>query len=850
MRRTALLICGVLLALPSTLGATEPARAGEYVHETFQTPHPYPSSGAAELRLTWSDQIVYPGATYLSLHFARFELADGDMVIVRSPDDTQKWVYRGRGRRDLGVIDGGFFATHIRGDSAVVDLYTAGEASSYGYLIDYYGRGYSPDEIAIMWALGIGEKANVPDPAGWGESICTTDDSREAKCYQDSEPEAYDKARSVARLLLSGSAHCTGWLVGSAGHLMTNEHCIGSQSELDNIDFEFMAEGATCQTNCASTLACPGLIEASGGALVTLDAALDYSLVVPDTSAGGGTNLPDTYGYMRLRQTGAVLNERIYHPQHPAGWGKRFGMESSYVEDVNLGGYCYATGLDEEPCSGGPGDVGYWTDTQGGSSGSPVLGYSDHKVVAIHHCRGNADCVTGNPVTDDRNRGVPIDAIITDLGALLPPGAVCDAFAGPAALAAVPVGDNRVDLVWDAVPGTDVSYRVYRAVGACPQPAFERIASDLTTTSYSDMSVSGGTTYAYRVTAFKGDLGCESDPSLCDDATATGLCTWPPDFGGVTSVVNQQTADCGIGLEWSSATLHCGSEVVYNVYRSEAGGFVPGPDSLLASCVSGTSYLDSSVATGVEYFYVVRAEDDSGNGSGPCNGGNEEGNLEELSAMATGPDTLFFADDMESGPDNWTTNGTGGSAWTLTTTSSHSPTYAWFCADENFVKDQRLVTAAAADLTTVPSGRLLFWHRYGLESNWDGGVLEYSVDAGTSWHDILAGDGGMIPANPDRFLQGGYTGALNSSGNPLGGRQAWSGAALTWGEVIVDLTDFAGEMVLLRWRLGCDSSVSDVGWWVDDVSVLQGSECTGAVGLPFADGFESGDWSRWSAFVP
>jgi hypothetical protein len=835
----------------AAIDATEPARIGEVVHEVFQTPHPYPASGAAEPRLTWSDQVVYPGATYISLHFARFELAAGDEVVVRSPDGTQRWVYRGRGRRDLGVVDGGFFATHIRGDSAIVELYSAGSTNAYGYQIDYYGRGYSPDEIAMMWALGIGAKANVPDPTGVGESVCTTDDTREAKCYQDSEPEAYDKARAVSRLLVSGSALCTGWLVGSAGHLMTNEHCISSQGELDSIDFEFMAEGATCQTNCSIPPYCPGIIEASGGTFVTDDAALDYALVVPDTSVGGGTNLPDTYGYMRLRQTGAVINERIYHPQHPAGWGKRFGMESSYVEDVTLGGYCYATSLSEEPCSGGPGDVGYWTDTQGGSSGSPVLGYSDHKVVAIHHCRGNSDCVTGNPNTDDRNRGVPIDAIIADLGSLLPPGAVCDPFAGPATMSASPAGDNRVDLVWDAVAGTSISYQVYRTVGACPQPAFERIATGLTATSYSDTTVSGGTTYAYRVTAFRGDLGCESDPSNCDDATATGLCTWPPDFGGVTSVVNQQTADCGIGLGWSAASLHCGAGVVYNVYRSESGGFVPGPDSLLASCVSGVSYLDSSVASGVRYYYVVRAEDDSGNGSGPCGGGNEEDNLEELSALPTGPDEVLFADDMEAGPGNWTTGGSGGTPWTLVTSSSHSPSHAWFCADVASVADQRLITATAADLSSAPSGRLSFWHRYDLESSYDGGVLEYSVDAGTSWYDILAGTGGTIPANPDRFLQGGYTSTISSSyQNPLGGRQAWSGAATSWAEVIVDLTDFAGEMVLLRWRLGCDSSVSDVGWWVDDVSVLQGSECASVVGLPFTDGFESGDWSRWSGAVP
>lgn len=851
MRRTALFTCCVLILVAPQLRATEPARVGEYVHETYQTPHPYPSSGADEPMLTWSDRVVYPGATYISIHFARFELAGGDSVVVRSPDGEQKWVYRGQGRQNLGVADGGFFATHIRGDSAIVELYTAGGSQSYGYLIDYYGRGYSDDEIEMMWAAGIGDKANVPDPEGWGESICTTDDTREAKCYQDSEPDAYEEGRAVARLLLYGSANCTGWLVGSAGHLMTNAHCIGSQSELNNSDFEFMAEGDTCQTNCASTLACPGVIEASGGTLVGVDSSLDYSLVIPDTSTGTGTNLPEAYGYLQLRATGAVLNERIYHPQHPAGWGKRFGMESSYIEDVNLGGYCYATSLNEVPCTGGPGDVGYWTDTQGGSSGSPVLGYSDNKVVAIHHCQGSAGCTTGNPSYDTHNRGVPMDAIITDLGDLVPPGAVCDQFDGPATLTATPAGDNRIDLSWDAVAGTDITYRVFRAVGACPQTDYELIASDLSTTSYSDTTVSGGTTYAYYVSAYKSGEGCESDPSPCDDATATGLCIWPPDFEGVTSAVNQQTTDCGIGLEWSPASLHCGSSVVYNVYRSDMPGFTPGPATMVASCVTGTSYLDDDVASGIDSFYVVRAEDDSGNGTGPCGGGNEDGNLVELSARATGPDTVFFADDMESGPDNWTTDGSGGTPWALTTTSSHSPSHAWFCPDVSSIADQRLVTVAAADLTTAASGRLHFWHRYDLESTYDGGVLEYSTNGGTTWYDILAGNGGSIPANPDRFVDGGYTSTISTSyQNPIGGRQAWSGSATTWAEVIVDLTDFAGEMVLLRWRLGCDSSVSDVGWWVDDVTVLQGSPCDGSAGLPFADGFESGDWSRWSAATP
>ncbi len=52
--------------------------------------------------------------------------------------------------------------------------------------------------------------------------------------------------------------------------------------------------------------------------------------------------------------------------------------------------------------------MGYYCDTQGGSSGSPVLGYSDHLVVALHHC---AYCP---------NRGVPIEAVISDLGGNVP----------------------------------------------------------------------------------------------------------------------------------------------------------------------------------------------------------------------------------------------------------------------------------------------------------------------------------------------------------------------------------------------------------------------------------------------
>jgi len=52
-------------------------------------------------------------------------------------------------------------------------------------------------------------------------------------------------------------------------------------------------------------------------------------------------------------------------------------------------------------------DVSYFCDTDGGSSGSPVLSSTTHKVVALHHFGG---CP---------NSGVRIDLINREIGPLL-----------------------------------------------------------------------------------------------------------------------------------------------------------------------------------------------------------------------------------------------------------------------------------------------------------------------------------------------------------------------------------------------------------------------------------------------
>jgi hypothetical protein len=114
----------------------------------------------------------------------------------------------------------------------------------------------------------------------------------------------------------------------------------------------------------------------------------------------------------------------------------------------------------------------------------------------------------------------------------------------------------------------------------------------------------------------------------------------------------------------------------------------------------------------------------------------------------------------------------------------------------------------------------------------DGGVLEYSVDAGSNWYDILAGNGGAIPDNSGRFISGGYAATIAAAANPIDGRSAWSALGSSFESVQVDLSDMAGNSILLRWRFACDSSIppsgAGLGWHIDDVVFNCSGDCESA----------------------
>jgi hypothetical protein len=278
----------------------------------------------------------------------------------------------GKGKMNAGT----FWARHVKGSQAVIEYVRAKEeVPGFGFVIDQYAAG-NPD-------------------LEWGEAICGTDDKENAVCYQGSHPTEYNESRAVARLLIGGSSLCTGWLVSASNHLLTNDHCIGSSSDAVNTDYEFMAEAPNCNdTNCQL---CHDGVVFSGASYIIGSSNLDYTLV--QISSG---NPAATYGYMEIDDRDATVGEEIYIPQHPGGRAKELGIYSTASADT--GGICRVYTITAAPCIGsGYNDVGYYCDTEGGSSGSPVLARSSHKVVALHHC---ANCP---------NRGVPIDLVYDEI---------------------------------------------------------------------------------------------------------------------------------------------------------------------------------------------------------------------------------------------------------------------------------------------------------------------------------------------------------------------------------------------------------------------------------------------------
>ncbi len=231
----------------------------------------------------------------------------------------------------------------------------------------------------------------------------------------------------------------------------------------------------------------------------------------------------------------------------------------------------------------------------------------------------------------------------------------------------------------------------------------------------------------------------------------------------------------------------------------------------------------------------------------PGSGGTLDGNIVEFSADTLSPhDSLDFSyrayvspcsasesmllstDDAE-GPDQYHSiklAGSGTRRWVKSTSLSVSPTHSWYAEDYSHLGDFALTLIDP--IAVSGPVEIAFYHRYQTEPHFDGGVIEYSLNGGTTWQDT-----------GPYFIENGYPSAISSNSDstnsPLLGRAAFTGNS----DAQFDTTGFihsairlplaGSQSLLLRFRFASDGGVAGPGidgWYVDDITINQLSAVT------------------------
>jgi lysyl endopeptidase len=338
----------------------------------------------------------YPQASYVKLHFNRMMMLPGDYLTVSNPDGTESYRYDAP---PLGSLltptTSDKWAMSITGDTAELEMHrVAGDALGVGSLlgrlgvnVDQVARGYTPAEQAEAPESQL----TAPGRTGREESVCGGDESADAVCYKSADPVAYTRSKAIARLLINGTELCTGWRLGAKDRMLTNNHCFTTSADAYETEVWFNYQCARCG---GFDVYKPTKVW--GAQVLATDHVYDYTLfTVEDFSS------IQKFGYLTFDTSRPVKGQELYIPQHPAGKPTRIagalGEKAGTCAVANNAYDGYATGS----------DVAYYCDTEGGSSGSPVISRKTDEVVAMHHFGG---CP---------NSGVRADLLYAKLKALL-----------------------------------------------------------------------------------------------------------------------------------------------------------------------------------------------------------------------------------------------------------------------------------------------------------------------------------------------------------------------------------------------------------------------------------------------
>jgi extracellular elastinolytic metalloproteinase len=103
---------------------------------------------------------------------------------------------------------------------------------------------------------------------------------------------------------------------------------------------------------------------------------------------------------------------------------------------------------------------------------------------------------------------------------------------------------------------------------------------------------------------------------------------------------------------------------------------------------------------------------------------------------------------------------------------------------------------------------LRFFHRYDTEPAQDGAIVQYSTD-NVNWFDL-----------GNRFFKNPYRGRMDFRTFGIPDQRAWYGKTDNWVSSVADLSFLKGQSARFRFRFAIDTTDARVGWFVDDIAVM------------------------------
>ncbi len=147
--------------------------------------------------------------------------------------------------------------------------------------------------------------------------------------------------------------------------------------------------------------------------------------------------------------------------------------------------------------------------------------------------------------------------------------------------------------------------------------------------------------------------------------------------------------------------------------------------------------------------------------------------------------------------------------WAITTDDAYSGDRSFFVEDIA-TESQQVLQMLQEHTVQGDQPVLRFYHRYQTEAGVDGGYLQISTDFGQTWQAV----------SRDKMFKNPYNGPIAYSTFVIPFLDAFWGNSNGWIATYVDMSEYIGQDVFLRFAFGTNEENAGLGWYVDDVEFM------------------------------